>query len=177
MIKIIGKEILGKGSIFELTRLNVELDSGKKIDWDVVLLPEREGVSIIALDNQDNIYLVEEYMAAVDKKMLSIPKGMVEIGEKQIDAAKRELKEETGTEGRLEEFRELKIWPGYTNAKNTLFIARNVVEVGRVKIEDEEHLETVKMPLKQAVEMVMQGKVEDYRTIAAILLAEKINKK
>ena len=91
-----------------------------------------------------------------------------------MEAAKRELREETGaTAGRYIDLGMLDTTPALIDEKIQLYMAEDLT-FGETDPDDDEFLEVIKYPLGELVEMVMSGKIRDGKTQIAILKAAKI---
>lgn len=172
MEKIIDSKVIFTGLKFEVKQLTIELSSGECVKREVVH-KGGDSVAMLALDEDRNIYLVEEYFAAADKRMLCLPKGMIDPGEAPEIAAVRELEEEIGLTGRATFLTRLTLSPGYLTQSTSLFLVRGLRERQRAKPEAH-FLETVVLPLREALSMVFDGKITEARTVAAIIWAASI---
>ncbi len=126
------------------------------------------GVSIVALDNKNNISLIKEYYYAIEKSCYEIPSGGVETGESELEAAKRELLEEAG----LASEKWVKL--GYVapltmivSAPAYLFLAQNTVE--KREPSDKEIVEVIKVPFQKAYKMVLDNEITHAPSCVAIL--------
>lgn len=127
------------------------------------------GVAIVAINEQNEIYLVKEYAYAIDEYNVSIPSGGVDPNESPLDAAKRELHEEAGVSA--PEWIDLGYVNPFTmivNGPQHLFLAKGAV----VDSEHEEEFELIKVPFDEAYQMVMQSKINHAGSCVAILKAK-----
>ena len=131
--------------------------------------------AIIPVDADGNVWLVRQFRAPVGGVLLEIPAGKLEYaGEDRLEAAKRELEEETGlTAGRWTHLMDLLTSPGIIDEKISLFLARDL-KPGSSHPDDDEFLNTVKMPLADLVAAVHRGGVPDGKTALSALLAEQV---
>lgn len=167
--QIICTETLFEGAIFRVLRHRLQLPSGRVVEREVV---DKGGdsVAIVAVDENDNIYLLDEYCCAIDARVLGLPKGMIDADESPEGAALRELREETGFAGNLRLLARMSLSPGYLNQHSYVFLA---TELKAAPLDgDEEHaLTVVPVPFMDAFRMAREGKISDARTIAGIALA------
>ena len=131
------------------------------------------GVAVIALDEEDNIYLVREYKYALGREDINLPGGGIDGEEDPLTAAKRELREELGIEA--ENWIALGIiHPLTTILSQTeyMFLARDISYVQ--KPEDTwEETTLIKVPYTRALEMVMNSEITLSASVAAILKVQK----
>ena len=127
------------------------------------------GVSILALDKDKNVYLIKEYMYAIERDDIMLPAGGVDKDETPLTAAKRELLEETGLES--EEWIAL----GEANPLTMVvkapfynFLALNVKKVS----EGEKEIITLKRTLDEVVKMVEDGTISHSGAISTIFKAK-----
>lgn len=130
---------------------------------------------ILPIDEQRNIYLVEEFLPALGAFGLSLPRGGIEIGESPEKAALRELKEEAG----LSCEKIVPLWNGciIPNASTWhvhLFAGYGVKEVSRTGGDEFGGVRTVKLPLDEALEQIQNGKMQGSLLALALLLAAKL---
>ena len=132
-----------------------------------------EGTAILALDDENNVYLVEEYKYALGRDDINIPGWSTDPGESPLIAAKRELYEELGIEAR--DWVELwHIHPLTTIVSQTehLFLARGISFVDK-PVDTWEETKLIKLPYQEALEMVMNSEITHSASVAAILKAQK----
>ena len=130
----------------------------------------KTGVAVLPIDDEDNVYLTNQFRYAIGRHDLEVVAGSVE-GEGALDAGKRELKEELGIQA--EEWTDLgSIFSitSITQSTSRQFIARKLT-FGEQETEGTEDIEPVKMPLSRACEMVHRGEITDGDTCILILKA------
>ena len=126
-------------------------------------------IGVIAIDSDENTYLVGQYRFPLDLYSWEIPEGGCPEGTDWLAAAKRELKEETGFEaGKWTEILQMHVSNSVSDELAVVYVAQDLM-AGKAEPEDTEDLKIIKMPFKQAVDWVMQGKIKDSISVAAIL--------
>lgn len=133
--------------------------------------------AVIPVDDQQNVWLVRQFRACIDQVLLEIPAGKLDYkGEDRLEAAKRELEEETGlTAGSWTHLTDIFTTPGFSDEKISLYLARDL-ESGKSHPDDDEFLNLVKMPLSELVQRIMKGEITDSKTVCATLMAANICK-
>jgi 8-oxo-dGTP pyrophosphatase MutT (NUDIX family) len=134
------------------------------------VVEDREAVFIVALDNQQNVYLVELHRYTVNDISVEVPAGGID-GQDPLVAAKRELQEETGLTAK--NWKELGfVYPlnGIISGKNYIFLATELQSTDKNSQAEEGITNVRKVPLKEALQMIKDGKIRDNETIAALTL-------
>jgi 8-oxo-dGDP phosphatase len=146
-----------------------------------VVVQPHGAVGIIAVDDKDRILLVEQYRHPVRHRMLEIPAGTLDVaGEDALDAAVRELAEEADLSAD-EWSQELKLFatPGYSSEGWTVFRASSLHPVPHEdrtdRVAEEADMQQWWLPFDAAVDAVLDGRITDGMTVAA-LLAEQVRR-
>ena len=160
-----GGEVVFTARRFRVVRI-AEPDGGR--DRDVVEHPG--SVVVIPLVDPDHVCLVEVVRVAVGKTLVELPAGTLDRVETLAEAAARELAEETGYRaGRLSCRGEFWMSPGILHERMHLFVAEDLVP-GPQALEPGEHIRTRVVPVAEAVAMCLDGRIEDAKTVAGLLL-------
>lgn len=165
--KKINGRMLYDGRIIKLIRDDVLLPNGNTSDREVVLHPG--GVCIAALTDDNQLLFVEQFRYPYGENVLELPAGKLEKGQDPLENGKRELLEETGAVG----YSYMPLGcvypsPGYLNEVIHLYFCR-VQSIGQSKCDEDEFLNVIKIPLSEAVEMVMNNRIADAKTQIAVL--------
>lgn len=162
-------ETVFTGPVFHVDSDRVSLPDGKTGRRDVVR--SNGGVVILPVSADGTITLVRQYRYAHEQILLEAVAGKLEEGEDPFPAAQRELKEETGfTAEKWTPLGSLITSPGYTNEVLWLFLAENLT-AGEAEPDDGEFLQTVTVPLAEALGMLADGTLQDAKTIAILARA------
>lgn len=130
---------------------------------------KNRAIAIVPLDNDRNTWLVGQQRYTLGEYSWELPMGGGPLGEDPLEAAKRELKEETGlSAGRWTEIMKLHTSNSITDEVGFVFIAEDLTH-GETDFEEAEDLAIRKMPLDDAVAMVENGEITDAISIAALL--------
>jgi len=167
--KTLQSETKFEGRIITVKLDDVELENGTQAKREVVC--HNGGVCVAALTAQDEILLVRQFRYPYKEVLLELPAGKLEKGEDPFEAAKREQLEETGTMGReYISLGNLYPTPGYCGEIIRMWACR-VTENREQHLDDDEFLEVERIPLKKAVEMVLNNEIPDSKTQVGILKA------
>ncbi|MDD7766095.1 MULTISPECIES: NUDIX hydrolase [Anaerococcus] len=170
--KTIKVDNIYEGKILSLRVETVEMPDKKYSKREIV--DHVKGVGIIAFDGEDSIYLVRQYRKAIDEFTLEIPAGLVEVNEKPIETAKRELQEEIGYKPLdIEYLFDMHASPGFTNDKLSFFLAKNLEE-SKLELDEDEFLEKKSYKIEDVYNMLINGEITDAKTIIAVMYAKRL---
>lgn len=165
------KEIL-KARVFSVYRQAVTTPDNLKKEYIVV--KRRPTVSVIPYTDDGYIYLVGQERYLLGKFAWELMAGFVEEGEKPLSAAGRELKEETGIEAaHWQKLAELEMSATGIRAVSYIYLARGL-KFGQASPDETEFLSLKKVTLKEAVEEVLNGKINNSVSSIGILMLDKL---
>jgi len=134
----------------------------------------RGAVGIVAIDG-DDVVLVRQFRPTIERELLEIPAGMLDVdGESPIDAAVRELEEEAGLRpaGPVTPLARYAVAPGLTDEWFEVFLVRAVTPCeARPQSAEEEAMTVERVPLSSVQALIASGEIEDAKTIIGLLLA------
>ncbi len=167
--KKLSSELIYDGKILKLTRDTALLENGETAYREVV--HHSGGVCVLPLDDEGNVLFVKQFRYPFASVLLEIPAGKREPGEDPLECGIRELSEEVGA--KADEIIPLgKLYP--TVAYNTeiiyMYLARGL-SFHTQHLDEDEFVDVVKIPLKEAYQMVMRDEIPDSKTQIAILKA------
>ena len=166
--QIIHSEEIFRGRVFDVT-VDTILERDTTYKREVVHHP---GSAVIVPAFPDGtVALVRQYRHPAVRYLLEIPAGTLNRGERPEEGAARELEEELGfVAGKLEKLTEFFVSPGFCEEKMWLYLATEMTQTEQ-RLEDDELLDVVRLPLSQALEMITAGEIEDAKTIIGLMLA------
>ncbi len=168
--KLSSEEIFD-GVAIHLYRDEILLPNGNKGVREVIRHPG--AVCVLPITSEGEVIFVNQFRYALNKVTLEVPAGKLEKGEDPTEAALRELSEETGiTAKNIVSLGALYTTPALIDEIIYMYIATDLVE-GEQHLDEDEFVNAIRIPLKKAVEMVMNGEIKDSKTQLMILKAEK----
>jgi ADP-ribose pyrophosphatase len=168
--------VLHTGRVIDVRTDRIEFDDGSTAARDVVVHPG--AVGIIALDDAGRVLLIRQYRHAVRRMLWEPPAGLLdEAGEDPLDAAKRELFEESHYEaGRWEVLVDAFTSPGMTDEAVRIYLARDLraAQGSRHEAVDEERDMPIAWPtLDEAVSAVLGGRLHNPLGAMGLLAAAR----
>lgn len=131
---------------------------------------KNKGIGIVAFDNDANTWLVGQWRYTLDKWSWEIPEGGGALETDPIESAKRELKEETGlVAGRWAMIQRAYLSNSVSDEEGFLFLAEDLTQQESELEDTEADLKVWKLPFKDALQMVLTGKITDSLSVMGIL--------
>ena len=164
------RQLRYQGTILKIYEDTV-LANGHEAHWDFI---HHDGAAaVVPVMDDGRILMVSQYRNALERETLEIPAGKLDKpDEPGIDCARRELEEETGYRSdNLEWLLSLRTTVAYCNERIEIFIARDLIS-SHQHLDEDEFVDVKPYSLKELKEMIFSGKIEDSKTIAAILAYE-----
>lgn len=169
--RVFSNKILFRGDYFTVMTSFVTLPDGTRITREIA--ERRSSVAVVAVDADKKVLLVEEYQPAIQRIALGLPGGQVDQGERSVQSAKRELREETGFSAA--EWKLLYNWPGAGSWiwPRTCYLARKLSN-RPLPQDPEERIVVKRLPLKRAVQMAIKGQLDTSDTCLALIRAYEL---
>lgn len=167
--RTVSSQTIFEGHIVKLTVDQVRLPDGNLAGREVVHHPG--GVAVLALDEENNVFLVRQYRYPIRQLLLELPAGKLDHGaeEDRLLGAKRELSEETGLEAQEWTYLGYTLAsPGFCDEALHMYLARKLTRK-RQHLDEDEFLDVVTMPFAQLAEQVMDGTITDAKTVSTTL--------
>ena len=174
---ILSEECAWHGRIIDVNRLEVELPNGRRTSRDIaatVSAPLRGPPAVVALTDSGKIALVRQYRTALDRVTVEIPAGKLDPGEDPLECAKRELREETGfVAGRMRYLTTIASSAGFADELIRIYMATHL-ELDEACPDEDEFLNVDLVPLSELIDAVLDGKIEDAKTVVGALACDAI---
>lgn len=171
--KVISRRDVFKGVLINVEQWVVEVYGGAQAMREIVR--HVGAAAVVPVDSEGRVTLVRQYRAAIGRVLTEIPAGKKDGAEEDpLLCAQRELAEETGL--RASSWRYLTTMetsPGFLTERIGLFLATDLIQ-GETNPDEDEFLGLVRMPLEDAVKLVMAGEIADAKTALGLLMVWQI---
>lgn len=168
---------LARSRLFTIEQMDLQFSNGTQVQFERIKANAGRAVMVAAITDQNEIILVREYAAGTERYELQLPKGIVDPGENSIQAANRELAEETGCAAReLNLLQTLRVSPGYFQHETDLVMARKLYQQELKTGDEPEPLEVIRYPLTDIDTLLNRDDFTEARSIAGLLLVLRIAK-
>jgi len=168
--RLVSSRTVYRGPVFWVTTDHVQEPGGVRVRRDVV----RHSGSVVVLAVDDSgapprVLLERQYRHAAKDYLWELPAGRIDPGETELQAARRELLEETGyTARRWRRVLRFYASPGFVAETMAVYLATGLRK-GEAQPEEDEIIYQRMVPLTTAVNMVLRGTIRDAKTISSVL--------
>ena len=170
--KKLSSEDIFDGALLHVKRDTVKLPNGNEATREWIRHPGASSVIPVLPDGR--IVLVRQYRYPIGKVTLEVPAGKLDApDEDPLYCATRELSEETGYQAEhIEKMTTIATTVGFSNEYIHLYVAEGLTP-GKQHPDEDEFINVVKVPLDEAVQMVLDGRIYDAKSATSILLVER----
>ena len=171
--KRLSGELIYDGCVVHLWRDEIELPDGGRGVREIVR--HVGAVVVLPLTDKGEVICVRQYRYPFAEVLLEIPAGKLDSPDEDIiEAARRELREETGAVGgELIPLGTLYPSVAIFDEKIHMFAAVGF-DMGETDRDEDEFMEVEKIPLSTLVDMVMSGEIRDAKTQTAVLKVARL---
>lgn len=169
----VSSEPIYNGRILDVQRWQVTCPNGNLAAREIVV--HKGAAAVVPVYEDGTTLLVRQHRVAVDRVTLEIPAGKLDsANEDPLDCAVRELEEETGLKAeRMTLLTSLLTTPGFCTEKIGIYLAQGLSQ-GNTHPDEDEFLGLVRIPLDEAIAMVMRGEIRDSKTICGLMMAREV---
>ena len=171
--KTLSEETIYEGKIINLKKKKVTVKSGESYRE---IIEHSGGAVIIAVTDDRKMVMIRQFRKPADKVMFEVPAGKIDPGEDPMEAAVRELKEETGyTASSVRYLTRFYPTVGYSEEVLYLYLMEGLTP-GDTDFDENEAIDMEEWSIDDLHEMVMRGEIDDAKTIIAIEYAHQLVK-
>ena len=164
----IGRELIHKGAIIDYYQDTIKVPNGNIAKWDYI--KHKGAAAVVAVKDDGKLLMVRQYRNALDRETLEIPAGGLNSVDEPTDiAAARELEEEAGyTAGKLELLISICTTVAFCDEKIDIYVATDLKR-SKQHLDEDEYLDVEAYSIEELVQMVYDCKIQDGKTVAALL--------
>lgn len=157
------------GRAFNVRKDHYQTPEGKNRAYDVI--EHVNSVCIVPVDQEGFIYFVRQFRPALGQELLELPAGTLDGEEPFVEGCSRELREEIGMEAKnMLRLGAFYLAPGYCTELMEAYLATSLVH-NPLPPDEDEYLAVVKVLIKDAYQMALDGEITDSKSLASLLLA------
>lgn len=144
-----------------ITRKHYVTPGGAEHDFDTIGTVGAQVAAVVALTEDNQVIIAEQFRTGPERLMQELPGGMVDPGEQPVDAARREMIEETGYEVGSIEFLGMASDDGYSNVERHFFLARDCRRISEQHLEDAEEIELKLLTVEEVLDNARNNRMTD----------------
>ena len=158
----LSRTLVKKGAIIDYYQDTMKIPNGNTAVWDFI--GHKGAAACVAVKENGNLIMVRQYRNALERETIEIPAGGINTGEDMQSAALRELEEETGYKAG----KSIRTTVAFCNERIDIYLAEDLVK-GEQELDEDEYVDIVEYPLDELLAMIDEGKIQDSKTICALL--------
>ena len=166
--KRLSRDLVAHGAIIDYYQDTMQVPNGNIVKWDFI--KHKGAAAVVPVTKDGKILMVRQYRNALDRYTLEIPAGGLNgADEPTRDAAGRELEEETGYRSDdLEWLITIRTTVAFCNEKIDIYVAKNLIK-SHQHLDEDEFINVEAYSVEELSRMILEGKIEDSKTISAIM--------
>jgi len=163
----LSSQLIYDGRAIKLRVDSVRLGNGRQTTREIV--EHGDCIAVVVVDQQNNVLLVRQFRKPVEKELLEIPAGGIEVGEEPEEAVSRELREEIGyMPQKVQRLGGFYSAPGYSSEYIHLYLAADLLP-SQLVAEDTGGINIVRVPIEEIPDLIASGRICDAKSIAGLL--------
>lgn len=166
--KRLSRDLVAHGAILDYYQDTIQIPNGNIAKWDFI--KHNGAAAVVPVDDMGRIVMVRQFRNALDRYTLEIPAGGLKTPEEPtMDAAIRELEEETGYRAsRVELLISVRTTVAFCNEKIDIYLATGLVP-GNQHLDEDEYVQVGAYTVEELTEKIYAGEIQDSKTVAAVL--------
>ncbi|MFC3284836.1 ADP compounds hydrolase NudE [Litchfieldella rifensis] len=169
--RILSRREVTRSRLFTVEALELRFSNGAERSFERLMGSDQGAVMIVAMPDPEHVLLIREYAAGFDDYVLTLPKGLVDLGEDIVSAANRELMEECGFGAHsIEPLVELSLAPNYMRHRMQVMLATDLY-AQRLPGDEPEPLIVETHAIDELPALLARDDFHEARAIAALYIA------
>lgn len=166
--KRLSRDLVAHGAIIDYYQDTMQVANGNIVKWDFI--KHKGAAAVVPVDDQGRLIMVRQYRNALERDTLEIPAGGLQsVDEPTMDAALRELEEETGYKAEnIELLISIYTTVAFCNEKIDIYLATGLIS-GKQHLDEDEYVQVGAYTVEELTEKIFAGEIQDSKTVAAIM--------
>ncbi|MGN0366467.1 MAG: NUDIX hydrolase [Suilimivivens sp.] len=166
--KRLSRDLIAHGAIIDYYQDTIRVPNGNIAKWDFI--QHKGAAAVVPVDDEGRLIMVKQYRNALERYTLEIPAGGLQTAkEPALDAAVRELEEETGYKAEhVELLISIYTTVAFCNEKIDIYLATGLTP-GKQHLDEDEYVQVGAYTVEELTKMIFAGEIQDSKTVAAIM--------
>ena len=166
--KRLSRDLIAHGAIIDYYQDTIRVPNGNIAKWDFI--QHKGAAAVVPVDDEGRLIMVKQYRNALERYTLEIPAGGLQTAkEPTLDAAVRELEEETGYKAEhVELLISIYTTVAFCNEKIDIYLATGLTP-GKQHLDEDESVQVGAYTVEELTKMIFAGEIQDSKTVAAIM--------
>lgn len=171
---VIHSELIAGTRIFRVEQRDLRFSNGIEVSYERLVGSDSGAVLIVPMLDDNTVLLIREYAAGVHRYEIALPKGKIEPNEPLLEAANREIMEETGYGAKdLTHLTSVTVAPGYLSHQTHVVLAENLYEQQNDG-DEPETIEVIPWEMDRLPELLSLEECTEARSIAALFMVREL---
>lgn len=174
-IKRIDRSLVYKGAWISMYTDSMAFANGNFANWDFI--HHNGAAAMVAEDTDGKLIMIRQWRPGAEREIIELPAGGINPGEAPMDAAVRELREETGA--LCEEVKPLLMIqpsPAYNDEKVHMFYCK-ITGYAELELDENEYVTIERYSLEELMEKILAGEISDSKTVAGLFAYQELKRR
>ena len=171
---VIQSELIASTRVFRVEQRDLRFSNGTEVSYERLVGSQNGAVLIVPMLDDNTVLLIREYAAGVHRYEIALPKGKIEPNEPLLEAANREIMEETGYGAKtLNHLTSFTVAPGYLSHETHIVLAENLYEQ-KCDGDEPEDIEVIPWKMDKLSDLFLLEECTEARSIAALFMVREL---